>query len=84
MDCNNAGMPVKLTRSGVLKKARKSSHLVSNAMGCGDEKNAREVMFFNFFRSQPKVEIFSTTELHLRTDDHVLILQKRKHSNSYR
>ena len=78
LECNNAGMPANLPPSGALKKASQDAHIVSDAMSCGDEKNAREGLFFKFFSSQPKIEIFSPTELHLTTDDHVLVVRKRE------
>jgi len=82
MECNPASMSAKISFAGVLKKTSRLKGIISTLMGCGDEINARERLFFNFFDSHPKIEIVSPTELRLTTDEHVLILSKRESTSN--
>ena len=82
MECNGASMSAKISFAGVLKKTGRLKGIISTLIGCGDEINARERLFFNFFDSRPKIEISSPTELRLTTQDHELILSKRETSSN--
>lgn len=82
LECNSASMPAKITFAGVLKKTSRLKGIISTLMGCGEELETRERIFFNFFNSRPKIEIVSPTELRLTTDEHVLILSKSESTSN--